>query len=604
MKLYSRNFRNLIISFTDSLWKALFWFLIILFCSSASAHTNYNSHINIDSLLRKLATSNVSTYNYEIKNPNDWEDLQFFLPKAKISGITVCISLMPPSNTPPICPSCNYSEPYQLDFLTWAKQIAYLSLRYSNIIGFSIEDLGENLTLGYLKKAYIESVIAEGESINPKLEFITAGNTYYVDKYAAGNGSGSSWTNAAASLSKLNWSLIKGGDTIYISGGIDSVIYPQDFIKNIRPDGIITITAGKDPGHNGKVIYSASGINNYSSSLAIDGCSNIKLSGITVNWSIDNNNKYCYNLLVSNSSNCYIDSCHLLTDGHCAPLFLRGDTSIYVTNNYIETLLNSVNETTQNDQDGIDVEFGGGGHTITGNKIHLRGLNGTTWHIDCMQWYKEGSPENLQTVIAGNFFYDVEPSAIYNGTAIYTAGCYSNRFLIYNNVVCGNTTAWDGFNFVGNPGYHTSVRLFNNTILNGSPKAACLLFSNMDTLVIENNIVVNDVSASKEILMVNPSSINYLVSDYNHWYSRNRAWNDWTESIDILWSTWQGMGYDVNSQNGPISFAAPYNSETVTNFKVTSGNMKGKDLSQYFTTDILGNSRLTGDWYIGAMQFP
>ena len=602
MKEYIQRFRDIPNSLTFWSEMILFPVIIILFYSTAAALNKSVSHINTDSLISKLKTANAGTYYWEIKSTNDWNDLNTFLPKAKISGITVCISLLPPSKTPPICPSGSFSEPYQLDYITWAKEIAFLSLRYSNIIGYNIEDLGENINLGYLKESYINSVEQESESINPKLQFIKAANTYYVDKNATGNGSGSSWTNAATALSKLNWSIINGGDTLFISGGIDSVIYPQDFIKDKRADRIITITGGKDKGHNGKVIFSANAINNFGATLAIDNCRNIKLTGITVEWKIDNENKYCNNLFVHGSSQCYVDNNHLITDGHCAPLFLHTDTSISVTNNNLETILNSVNETKQNDQDGIDVEFGGGGHTITGNRIHIRGLNGTVWHIDCMQWYKEGSTENLQTVIAGNFFYDVVPSAIYNGSAIYMAGCYSNRFLVYNNVVCGNTTSWDGFNFIGNPGYQTSVRLLNNTILNGSPKAACLLFSNLDTLIIENNIVINDVTASKEILMVNPATINYMQSDFNHWYSRNRAWNNWTESIDILWTTWQGMGYDTHSQNSPVTLANPYDTDSITGYKVTSGSINGKDLSQYFETDILGKTRLPDSWDMGALQ--
>ncbi len=582
--------------------RIFFLFLIIFSYGSVLALAKTDFYVNSDSLLKQLEASNVSNYNWEIKNQNDWNDLDTFLPKAKISGINVCISLLPPSKTPPICASCNYSEPYKLDYITWAKQIAYLSLRYSNIVGYDIEDLEENLSLEYLRKSYIDSVLAESESINPRLEFINTSSAFYVDKYATGNGSGSSWINAATSLSKLNWSIINGGDTVYISGGADSVIYPQDFIKNKRADEPITITGGKEEGHNGKVIFSASSINDYKATLAVDNCRNIKLTGITVEWEIDNNNMYCNNLLVHNSSRIYIDGNHLITDGHCSPLNIVGDTVIFITNNNIETLLNSVDEQIQNDQDGIDVGGGAGGHTITGNVIHVRGLDGSNAHIDVMQWYKEGSSENLQSVIANNFFFDVEPSAIHNGSALYYNDCYSNRLLIYNNIICGNTTDWDGIDIVGNPAYHTSIRLFNNTILNGSPMASCLLFSNLDTLIIENNIIINDITASKEILMVNPSTIKYLQSDYNHWYSRNRAWNNWTESIDILWTTWQGMGYDIHSQISPITFANPYDPVSVSSYKVISGEIQGIDLSEYFKNDILGEVRKEGEWRMGAVQ--
>ncbi len=582
----------------------LLFLLAFIFCSGANAQADDYSHVNTDSLVSRLQTLNIGSYYWKIVNPNDWQDLSTFLPKAKIAGVDVYVSLLPPSQSPPVSPSAGYSEPYRLDYITWAKEIAALSLRYSNLYGFDIIDLRENIDLGYLQQSYINNVISQSASINPKLKFINnLPNSFYVDKYALGNGNGASWANAAVSLSALNWANITAGDIVYVSGGTDSVVYDQDVIKNVSADGgIITVTAGKDPGHNGKVIFSASAVNGYSASLAVDRCRNVKISGVSVRWMIDNLNRYCFNLLVQNSSDCFVDNCSLVTDGHCAPLFLKGDTSISVTNNKIETLLNSVNEKVQNDQDGIDVEFGAGGHSIIGNTISIRGLNGTVWHIDCMQWYNEGSPENLQTVIAGNFFYDVEPEAIFNGDAIYVAGCYSNRFLIYNNVVCGNTTAWDGFDFTGSPGYNMSVRLFNNTILNGSVKGTCLYFSEIDTVVIENNVIINDLSAIKEILMMNPAAVNYIASDYNYWFSRNRAWNNWTESTDIVWPIWQHSGYDLHSQNGRITLAKPYDPNSIESYKVINQSIPGKDLSSYFNTDILGNTRQPGAWSAGAIQ--
>src|ERR1035437_8625783 len=149
---------------------------------------------------------NAQTKLIRIFEPNDWTKLIDSLSKAKMAGINIYVSLLPPSKTPPICPTCNYSEPYRLDFIHWAKEIANLSLRYSNLTGYAIEDFQENLNLGCLRKTYIDSIITAGKSINPRLQFITTlPNIYYVDKNATGNGSGSSWANAANSPSDLNW---------------------------------------------------------------------------------------------------------------------------------------------------------------------------------------------------------------------------------------------------------------------------------------------------------------------------------------------------------------------------------------------------------------
>jgi hypothetical protein len=161
-----------------------------------------------------------------ISGPNDWTDLIDFLPNAKMAGISIWVSLLPPSKTPPICPTCNYSEPYRLDFIRWAKEIANLSLRYSNLTGYAIGDLQKNLNLGYIKQTYIDSMITTSKSINPKLQFITTlPNIYYVDRDATGSGNGSSWANASKTVSGLPWKSINGCDTVYVSGGSDSTVY-------------------------------------------------------------------------------------------------------------------------------------------------------------------------------------------------------------------------------------------------------------------------------------------------------------------------------------------------------------------------------------------
>ena len=206
---------------------------------------------------------NSQTKVIPISGPNDWTELIDSLSNAKKAGISIWISLLPPSKSPPICPTCNYSEPFRLDFIQWAKEIANLSLRYSNLTGYAIEDFQENLNLGYIRQTYIDSMEAESKSINTKLQFITTfPKIYYVDRDARGIGNGLSWTNAAKTIIALPWASINGGDTVYVSGGTDSTVYSAvtpvtNILRNVHGtvNNPIVITKGWESGHNGDVYF-------------------------------------------------------------------------------------------------------------------------------------------------------------------------------------------------------------------------------------------------------------------------------------------------------------------------------------------------------------
>ncbi|MCK7528666.1 MAG: hypothetical protein MZV64_69475 [Ignavibacteriales bacterium] len=91
-------------------------------------------------------------------------------------------------------------------------------------------------------------------------------SNYYVDgDLTTGSNDGTTWANAWQSLSAINWSSIDPGDVIYISGGTDSTFYYEQL--NIgatgSPDNLITIRAGLDVGHNGRVIIDAEGTRNH-----------------------------------------------------------------------------------------------------------------------------------------------------------------------------------------------------------------------------------------------------------------------------------------------------------------------------------------------------
>jgi hypothetical protein len=80
---------------------------------------------------------------------------------------------------------------------------------------------------------------------------------WYVDNAASGSNSGTSWTNAWRGFSNIKWLSVLPGDTIYISGGPSGSrkTYAEKLsVGTSGKNGLpITISVGKDSGHNGTV---------------------------------------------------------------------------------------------------------------------------------------------------------------------------------------------------------------------------------------------------------------------------------------------------------------------------------------------------------------
>ncbi len=127
-----------------------------------------DGRVDIPRLLDELADLRVNTYNWLIwHGPNDWDDLQRFLPLARKQGIRVWVTLVPPSESPPH--TKQYSEPFRLDYERWAMEIARLGLREPNLVAWSIDDYAHNLkvyTPQHMRK------IREAAAANPRLLFV------------------------------------------------------------------------------------------------------------------------------------------------------------------------------------------------------------------------------------------------------------------------------------------------------------------------------------------------------------------------------------------------------------------------------------------------
>jgi hypothetical protein len=102
-----------------------------------------DGHTDNEAMATRLKELGINTYFWLIWHaPTDWDDLQRFLPKARAAGIKVWVYLAPPSESPPHTKL--YSEPFQLDYHRWAREIARLSLQHTNLTAWVIDDFYAN----------------------------------------------------------------------------------------------------------------------------------------------------------------------------------------------------------------------------------------------------------------------------------------------------------------------------------------------------------------------------------------------------------------------------------------------------------------------------
>lgn len=131
-----------------------------------------DGHVDCAALLKSLQELHANTYMWLMwHKATDWEDLHEFLPLAREAGISVWAYLVPHSETPASNPRWPYSEPFRLDYVRWAREIAKLSLEYRNLVGYVIDDFAHNVRPGRFTPDYITEMVSAGKEINPELRF-------------------------------------------------------------------------------------------------------------------------------------------------------------------------------------------------------------------------------------------------------------------------------------------------------------------------------------------------------------------------------------------------------------------------------------------------
>lgn len=134
-------------------------------------------HVDTPLLIQKLESLHVNTYVYQVwDSPTDWQDLVTeFAPAAQAAGIQVWPYITPPTE----CYSQGKcSQPYQTDYVAWARAIAELSLNYPVVQNWAIDDFSAGGNPNTFTPAYMDKIKAATDAINPKVGLYT---TAYYD---------------------------------------------------------------------------------------------------------------------------------------------------------------------------------------------------------------------------------------------------------------------------------------------------------------------------------------------------------------------------------------------------------------------------------------
>ena len=136
------------------------------------AELRLGEHVDARKMVQRLTELHANTYMWLLwHSPHDWEDLHTFLPLADQAGIEVWVYLVPHSETALQDPRWPYSEPFKVDYIRWAKEIAKLSLQHENLVGYVIDDFWGNVKPGRFAPEYTRRMVRAGKQINPRIKF-------------------------------------------------------------------------------------------------------------------------------------------------------------------------------------------------------------------------------------------------------------------------------------------------------------------------------------------------------------------------------------------------------------------------------------------------
>lgn len=432
----------------------------------------------------------------------------------------------------------------------------------------------------------------------------TITNKWYVDKNATGLKNGTSWLNGWTSFSAINWSSIKPGDIIFISGGTDSVLYNENLIIGIsgNQSGRITISKSYESGHNGRVIFKPITGNG----ILVNNKSYINVHGFEIENPLTNSSN---NVEIDNCSYITVDSMYLRPNSR--GVFIQEcESGIEISRNKIITVTYSTNQT--------DCIYSQRNREIKvwGNYLEVRNSE-PNGHNDCFQSFQDGkdatnSNKNTVTFYNNTLYQNNIKQSNSSGT-MPTYGW--GWFTYYNNLVIQPYSYVMGLGVQQNSDGSTNMkaRIWNNTFIAGSVQDKSIYFrymKNIDTIDVANNIIFSSYKYGSAKIDDSPN-LTIKRWDNNIYYSTNSQWTRAIVNFNGSWKSlleWKAMGHDINGFDQNPSLVNPViGLNGIGDYKNTGNSItinNGISILPYFNFDQIGTPRPQGNaWDIGAYEY-
>jgi hypothetical protein len=369
------------------------------------------------------------------------------------------------------------------------------------------------------------------------LSFPLYATDWYVNKNANGSNNGTSWTNAWQLFSAINWSVIKPGDFLYISGGIDSLVYEETLSPACSgtASNYVTIIAGKyspaPSGHSGRVIIDGGetqhGITFFD--RGGDKPSYVKIKGFEtkrVESGVYANMDVLHKCIVLDSLSVY---------GFKSPgiKFETGETgyqnadSIFIQNCRIVSP-----EYINGQSDGIQLK--GVSHIfIDRNYIRIPNQQDTA-HVDALQGYLVNGGIITNNIFINDSVYSPEGG----GMPIIYGAEGALPVIIYNNFCYMGGVWYPGGNWGGtlmtrwyNHNPMPATYIIHNTVVSNGPRTrgVWLEFATPTTTVVVNNIIAQFSTTSSGVISTFDNSTNATLQVDN--IRHNLFYQSWSNDV-------------------------------------------------------------------------